>query len=79
MGQERLKMLPEGLREALRPLLQEVESLTEKIKECDARLSRSPGLSIRKVLVAAVSGVGTLIALTFVLTWKIKTIRKAGM
>jgi len=69
MGQERLKMLPEGLREALRPLLQEVESLTEKIKECDGKIEQIARTEYPETcLLRQVSGVGTLIALTFVLT-----------
>ena len=69
MGQERLKMLPEGLREALRPLLQEVESLTEKIKECDVKIEQIGRTEYPETcLLRQVSGVGTLIALTFVLT-----------
>jgi transposase len=69
MGQERLKMLPAGLREALRPLLQEVESLTEKIKECDVKIEQIGRTEYPETcLLRQVSGVGTLIALTFVLT-----------
>lgn len=69
MGEERLQMLPEGLREALRPLLQEVESLTEKIKECDVKLEQIGRTEYPETcLLRQVSGVGTLIALTFVLT-----------
>jgi transposase len=69
MGQERLKMLPEGLRELLRPLLQEVESLTEKIKECDVKIEQIGRTEYPETcLLRQVSGVGTLIALTFVLT-----------
>jgi transposase len=69
MGQERLQTLPQGLREALRPLLQEVESLTEKIKECDVKIEQIARTEYPETcLLRQVSGVGTLIALTFVLT-----------
>jgi transposase len=69
MGQERLQLLGEGLREALRPLLQEVESLTEKIKECDVKIEQIGRTEYPETcLLRQVSGVGTLIALTFVLT-----------
>jgi len=69
MGEERLKMLPQGLREALRPLLQEVESLTGKIKECDVKIEQMARAEYPETcLLRQVSGVGTLIALTFVLT-----------
>jgi transposase len=69
LGVERTAGMPAGLRDTLKPLLEEVESLTEKIKECDAKIeqiawSEYPETKLRQ----QVSGVGTLIALTFVLT-----------
>jgi transposase len=66
---QRLEALPEKLREPLRPLLQEVESLTEKIQQLDQQveqIARSDYPETR--LLRQVSGVGPLIALTFVLT-----------
>ena len=40
LGVERLEPLPEKLREPLKPLLQEVESLTEKIQEYDRKVEQ---------------------------------------
>ena len=37
MGVEQMVGLPAGLQETLTPLLEQVESLTEKIKACDQR------------------------------------------
>src|ERR1700746_423923 len=57
------------LREVLAPLLQEVESLNERIKEYDARMEKIARESYPQVeLLKQVKGVGTQIALTFVLT-----------
>ena len=69
MREERLEMLPTGLRETLKPLLQEVESLTAKIKECDVKIEQIARIEYPETcLLRQVSGVGMLIALTFVLT-----------
>ena len=61
--------LSAGLREALEPLLQEVESLSERIQEYDRRIvkltkERYPETALLK----QVKGVGDLIAATYVLT-----------
>jgi transposase len=61
--------LPSSLQVALAPLLAEIDSLTDRIKEYDAQLEemwreRYPEVRVLK----QVQGVGTLIALTFVLT-----------
>ena len=57
------------LREALEPLLKEIESLNERIKEYDARMEQIARESYPKVaLLKQVKGVGTQIALTYVLT-----------
>src|SRR5712672_1350016 len=57
------------LREVLELLLQEVESLNEGIKEYDARMEKIARESYPQVeLLKQVKGVGTQIALTFVLT-----------
>ena len=57
------------LREALKPLLAEVESLNERIKEYDARMEKIATESYPQVaLLKQVKGVGTQIALTYVLT-----------
>jgi transposase len=62
-GSVKLKELPADLRESLKPLLEEVESLTEKIKECDKKVElivrdRYPETK----LLLQISGVGPLIA-----------------
>ena len=57
------------LREALEPLLAEVESLNERIKGYDARMEQIAKGSYPQVeLLKQVKGVGTQIALTYVLT-----------
>jgi transposase len=57
------------LREALEPLLQEVESLNERIKEYDRRIEQIAKKDHPEVaLLQQVKGVGDLIALTYVLT-----------
>ena len=69
MGVERLEGLPAQLQQALQPLLKEVESLTEKIKESDGHIEQIARTEYPETaLLKQVSGVGTLIALTFVLT-----------
>jgi transposase len=69
-----MEMLPQGLQETLRPLLQEVESLTEKIKQCDVKIEQIARTEYPETSVLRqVSGVGTLIALTFVLTVEDRT------
>ena len=61
--------MPAGLQETLKPLLEQIESLTEKIKECDKELEQIARTEYPETcLLQQVSGVGTLIALTFVLT-----------
>ena len=57
------------LQQALKPLLEQIESLTEKIKESDRELEQIARTEYPETcLLQQVSGVGTLIALTFVLT-----------
>src|SRR6202521_4911255 len=57
------------LREVLEPLLQEVESLNERIQEYDQRIEQIARESYPQVeLLKQVKGVGTQIALTYVLT-----------
>jgi transposase len=69
MGVERLEALPVQWQQALQPLLKEVESLTEKIKESDVAIEQIARTEYPETaLLRQVSGVGTLIALTFVLT-----------
>jgi transposase len=69
MGVERLEGLPTAVGQALEPLLKEVESLTEKIHECDGKIEQIARREYPETeLLRQVSGVGTLIALTFLLT-----------
>jgi transposase len=57
------------LREVLEPLLREIESLNERIKEYDVRVEKIAQESYPQVeLLKQVKGVGTQIALTYVLT-----------
>jgi transposase len=61
--------LSTGLREALEPLLREVESLNERIKEYDRRIEEMTKKTYPEVAVLKqVKGVGNLIALAFILT-----------
>ena len=65
----RLANLPSELQAVLKPLVETVESITQQIHDCDERVeqiarSKYPETSRLK----QVSGVGTLIALTYVLT-----------
>lgn len=69
MGVERAESLPKQLQHALEPLLREVEALTEKIKDSDHRVEQIARTDYPETkLLQQVSGVGPLIALTFVLT-----------
>ena len=65
MGVEKMEALPAEMRERLRPLLEQVESLTEKIQESDAKIEQIARTQYPETeLLRQVSGVGTLIALT---------------
>src|SRR5260370_831399 len=69
MGVEKMEALPAGMRERLRPLLEQVESLTEQIKKLETKIEQIARTEYPETeLLRQVSGVGTLIALTFVLT-----------
>jgi transposase len=69
MGVGQMQELPEEIQQSLQPLLKQVESLTEQIKECDRKLEQIARTEYPEVeLLKQVSGVGNLIALTFVLT-----------
>jgi len=69
MGVERLKDQPSALQKALRPLLTEVESLTERIQECNRTIEQIARTQYPETArLRQVSGVGELIALAFVLT-----------
>jgi transposase len=67
--QETTSGLSAGLREALEPLLQEVESLNERIQEYDRRIEHmSKKTYPETALLKQIKGVGNLIATTYVLT-----------
>ena len=69
MGVEKMEALPAAVRERLRPLLEQVESLTKKIQELEAKIEQIARTEYPETeLLRQVSGVGPLIALTFVLT-----------
>src|ERR1700690_502524 len=69
MNREIAKGLSQELQEALDPLLAEIESLNERIAEYDGRIEKIAKEVYPQVAVLKqVKGVGTLIALTFVLT-----------
>lgn len=69
MGVDQLDALPQPLRQQLKPLLEAVESLTEKIQELDTTIEQIARSKYPETeLLRQVSGVGNLIALTFVLT-----------
>jgi transposase len=69
MNREITKGLSEELRDALDPLLAEIESLNERIAEYDRRIVRvSQEVYPEVALLRQVKGVGPLIALTYVLT-----------
>lgn len=71
------------LREVLEPLLREIESLNERIKEYDERMEKIAKQVYPEVsLLEQVKGVGTQIALTYVLTiedpYRFQKSREAG-
>ena len=69
MGVEKVESLPAGLQAVLRRLLEVVEVMTEKIHGCDKELAEIARKQYPETaLLEQVSGVGLLIALTFVLT-----------
>jgi len=69
MNREIAKGLSQELREALDPLLGEIESLNERIAEYDRRIEQIAQQVYPEVArLQQVKGVGTLIALTYVLT-----------
>jgi transposase len=69
MGREIAKELSQELRDALDPLLAEIESLNERIAEYDRRIARvAKEVYPQVALLQQVKGVGTLIALTYILT-----------
>jgi transposase len=69
MGVLKAESMPPKLRHLLEPLLKEVESLTEKIKDGDRQIEQIAREDYPETtLLQQVGGVGPLIALSFVLT-----------
>ena len=69
VGRELAAALSTELREVLEPLLKEIESLNERIKEYDERMEKIAKEVYPEVsLLKQVKGAGTQIALTYVLT-----------
>jgi transposase len=69
MSREIAQGLSEELREALDPLLAEIESLNERIAEYDRRIAKvAKEVYPQVALLQQVKGVGPLIALTYILT-----------
>ena len=69
MNGTKAKELPEWLSQKIEPLLEEAERLTEQIRECDReieQIARNEYPETRRL--QQIWGVGTLIALSFVLT-----------
>ena len=69
MNPEKAAGLSPELQRALEPLLMGIESISERIRECNERIEKLAQESYPQVaLLKQVKGVGTLIALTFLLT-----------
>jgi len=83
VGREMTGELSVGLREALEPLLREVESLNERIQEYDRRIAKMAKETYPETaLLKQVKGVGDLIATGYVLTiedpYRFRKSRDAG-
>jgi transposase len=83
MRVEKLAGLPAGLQSTLRPLLEEVESLTAKITTSERLIEQIAREHYPETeLLRQVSGIGPLISLAFVLTvedpWRFKKSRDVG-
>ena len=75
--------IPEALRPALGPILEQIGSLTERIREYDRKLEEISKESYPETeLLRQVEGIGALTALTFVLTledpYRIEKSRSVG-
>jgi transposase len=69
MNPEKAEGLSPELQRALEPLLTGIESLSERIRECNERIEELAQESYPQVaLLKQIKGVGTLIGLTFLLT-----------
>ena len=75
MNPEKAEGLSPELRAALEPLLVALESLSEQIGKYNERIEKLAQESYPQVaLLKQIKGVGTLIALTFLLTWKTRIV-----
>jgi len=69
LGVEKLETLPAVLQPRLQPLLEQIEALTAQIKKLEGHIEQIARIEYPETrLLTQVRGVGTLIALTFVLT-----------
>ena len=69
LGVEQLDSLPETLKAKLTPMLKAIEAVTVQIKELEEQIEQIARTDYPETkLLRQVSGVGTLIALTFILT-----------
>jgi transposase len=69
LGVGKMEALPAELRQRLQPLLEQIEALTEQIKKLDSTIEQIARTRYPETrLLRQVSGVGILIALTFILT-----------
>lgn len=74
LSRERIAELPLELQKLLKPLLEQIESLTEGIQEVDKQLEQIARSEYPETaLLRQVRGVGPMIALTFVLTLEDKS------
>jgi len=75
MNGELAQGLSPELQSALQPLLEEIGSLSERIREYNEAVKQIAQESYPEVArLEQVKGIGTLIALTYVLTWKIQVV-----
>lgn len=69
LNAEKAKSLSPELRRALEPVLAAIESLSERICDCNEQIEKLAQEShLQVALLKQIKGVGTLIALTFLLT-----------
>jgi transposase len=76
-------VLPESLKNALAPILEQIDQLSERIREYDERIEHLANTRYPQVaLLKQVAGVGTLTAMTFLLTigdpWRFQRSRDVG-
>jgi len=77
------EQLTEALRNALAPILEQIDNLSERIREYDERIEHLAQTTYRQsLLLTQVGGVGTLTAMTFLLTigdpWRFERSRDVG-